>query len=144
MNQRAQNAAADVQLDEFVAIKPAISCGPLGENSALRRAAPLRKYRSHGSHFLNLFEAGAIAPLVSQQPFPAMGQAQPKLSIVLVMRGRGELSALLDLILEKIGRFEHCHHHDKSPAHGASTNGQRGRSEFVPLAKISTTHDFTS
>ncbi|MGB8629899.1 MAG: hypothetical protein WCD69_10970 [Xanthobacteraceae bacterium] len=45
-----------------------------------------------------------------------MGQAQPKLSIVLVMRGRGELSALLDLVLKKIGCFEHCDPHDKSPA----------------------------
>ena len=33
------------------------------------------------------------------------------------MRIRGEFSALLDLILEEIGCFEHCDHHNKSPAH---------------------------
>jgi len=46
-----------------------------------------------------------------------MCQAQPKLSIVFVMRVRGEFSALLDLILEEIGCFEHLRHHNKSPAH---------------------------
>jgi hypothetical protein len=66
---------------------------------------------------LKLFDARVVVPLGSQQPFPALGQAQPKLSIVLVGRGRGKLSALLDLILEKIGCFEHCDLHDKSPAH---------------------------
>ena len=33
------------------------------------------------------------------------------------MRVRGEFSALLDLVLEEIGGFEHCDHHNKSPAH---------------------------
>jgi hypothetical protein len=33
------------------------------------------------------------------------------------MRVRGEFSALLDLILEEIGCFEHLRHHNKSPAH---------------------------
>src|SRR5262249_31047244 len=56
-------------------------------------------------------------PLGSQQPFPAMRQAQPKLTIVFVMRVRSEFSALLGLILEEIGRFEHCDHHNKSPAY---------------------------
>ena len=46
-----------------------------------------------------------------------MRQAQPKLSIVFVVRVRGEFSALLDLVLEEIGGFEHCDHHNKSPAH---------------------------
>jgi hypothetical protein len=46
-----------------------------------------------------------------------MRQAQPKLSIVFVMRIGGEFSALLDLVLEEIGCFEHCDHHNKSPAH---------------------------
>ena len=56
-------------------------------------------------------------PLGSQQSLPAMGQAQPKFSIVFVVRCRGEFSALLDLILEEVGCFEHCNHHNKSPAH---------------------------
>ena len=46
-----------------------------------------------------------------------MCQAQPKLPIVFVMRIRSEFSALLDLVLEEIGGFEHCDHHNKSPAH---------------------------
>jgi hypothetical protein len=33
------------------------------------------------------------------------------------MRIGGEFSALLDLVLEEIGCFEHCDHHNKSPAH---------------------------
>jgi hypothetical protein len=33
------------------------------------------------------------------------------------MRVRGEFSALLDLVLEEIGCFEHCDHHNKSPTH---------------------------
>jgi len=33
------------------------------------------------------------------------------------MRVRGKFSALLDLVLEEIGGFEHCYHHNKSPAH---------------------------
>jgi hypothetical protein len=46
-----------------------------------------------------------------------MCQALPKLSIVFVMRVRGEFSALLDLVLEEVGCFDHCDHHNKSPAH---------------------------
>ena len=65
-------------------------------------------------------DAGAVVPLGSQQPFPAMCQAQPKLSIVFVMRVRGKFSALLHLVLEKIGCFDHCDHHNKSPAHRGS------------------------
>src|SRR5262249_41999063 len=66
---------------------------------------------------LDGFDTGAVVPLGSQQSFPAMGQAQPKLSIVFVMRVRSEFSALLDLLLEEVGCFEHLHHHNKSPAH---------------------------
>jgi hypothetical protein len=46
-----------------------------------------------------------------------MCQAQPKLSIVFVMRVGGEFSALPDLVLEEVGCFDHCDHHNKSPAH---------------------------
>jgi len=66
---------------------------------------------------LDCFDAGAVVPLGSQQSFPAMGQAQPKLSIVFVMRVGSEFSALLDLLLEEVGCFEHLDHHNKSPAH---------------------------
>jgi hypothetical protein len=85
-------------------------------NAALGRAATFGEYRTFESDFLNGLDAGLIMLLGSQQPFPAMRQAQPKLSIAFAMRVRGEFSTLPDLILEEIGRFEHRDHHDKSPA----------------------------
>jgi hypothetical protein len=86
-------------------------------NAALRGAAPFCKYRTLESEFLDGFYADTVVLLGSQQSLPAMCQAQPKLSIVFIVRVGGEFSALLDLILEEIGCFEHCGHHNKSPAH---------------------------
>jgi hypothetical protein len=54
--------------------------------------------------------------LGAQQAFPAIRQAQPKFAIVFVAGIRRQLSALLGLILEEIAGFEHCDHHNKSPA----------------------------
>jgi hypothetical protein len=71
-----------------------------------------------------------------------MGQAQPKLSIGLVMRGRGELSALLDLVLEKIGRFEHCDSHNKSPAHRGFYQQTTRQVGICSACKISTARKF--
>jgi hypothetical protein len=85
--------------------------------ATLGGAPPLSEYRTLESDFLYGFDAVAVVPLGSQQPLPAMCQAQPKLSIVFVMRVRGEFSALLDLVVEKVGCFNHCDHHNKSPAH---------------------------
>jgi hypothetical protein len=92
-------------------------CDFCGETATLGGAAPLGEYRTLKSDFLYGFDAVAVVPLGSQQPLPAMCQAQPKLSIVFVMRVRGEFSALLDLVLEEVGCFDHCNHHNKSPAH---------------------------
>jgi hypothetical protein len=86
-------------------------------DAALGGAAAFRKYRALESDFLHGFDAGAVVLLGSQQPFPAMRQTEPKLTVVFIVRVRGQLSALLGLILEKIGCFEHCDHHNKSPAH---------------------------
>jgi hypothetical protein len=91
---------------------------------------------------LNFFETGGVRPPGQQQPFPAMGQAQPKLSIGLVMRGRGEPSALLDLVLEKIGRFEHCDSHDKSPAHRGFYQQTTRQVGICSTCKISTARKF--
>jgi hypothetical protein len=87
------------------------------ERATLSGTAPLGEYRTLESDFLYGFDAVAVVPLGSQQPLPAICQAQPKLSIAFVMRVRGELSALLDLVLEEVGCFDHCDHHNKSPAH---------------------------
>jgi hypothetical protein len=81
---------------------------------------------------LDGFDAGAVVPLGSQQPLPAMCQAQPKLSIVFVMRVRGEFSALLDLVLEEIGCFYHAITTTKAPLTGASIDQKRNKSVFVP------------
>jgi len=81
---------------------------------------------------LDGFDAGAVVPLGSQQPLPAMCQAQPKLSIVFVMRVRGEFSALLDLVLEEIGCFDHAITTTKAPLTGASIDQKRNKSVFVP------------
>jgi hypothetical protein len=64
-----------------------------------------------------------------------MCQAQPKLSIAFVMRLRGELSALLDLVLEEIGCFEHCNHHNKSPAHRGSDKAETHCAEICSERK---------
>jgi hypothetical protein len=81
---------------------------------------------------LDGFDAGAVVPLGSQQPLPAMRQAQPKLSIVFVMRVRGEFSALLDLVLEEIGCFDHAITTTKAPLTGAPIDQKRNKSVFVP------------
>lgn len=101
--------------------KPAVIGSSYGvalfEADALGSAATLREYWTFESDFLNGLDAGTVLLLGSQQPLPAMCQAQPKLAIVFIVCVRGEFSALLNLILEEIGRFEHCGHHNKSPAH---------------------------
>lgn len=104
----------------------------LVRGNALGGAAPLRKYRTLESDFWDGFDGGAVVPLGSQQPIPAMCQAQPKLSIVFVMRVRREFSALLDLVLEEIGCFDHAITTTKAPLTGASIDKKRNNSVFVP------------
>ncbi len=76
--------------------------------------------------------------LRSQQPFPAMRQSQPEFAIVLVRRLRGKASALLDLILEEIGCFEHWFTTTKAPLTGALTDAKRGKLAFVPNRETKT------
>ncbi|MFZ0239005.1 MAG: hypothetical protein WAL37_16885 [Xanthobacteraceae bacterium] len=49
------------------------------------------------------------------------------------MRVGGEVSALLDLILEEIGCFEHWITTTKAPLTGASMDQKRGGRVFVPI-----------
>src|SRR5262249_46644791 len=84
---------------------------------SLRSAPALGKNRTLESDFLNSFHSGGVVPLGPQQPLPPMRQAQPKLTIVFIVSVRSQFSALPDLILEEIGCFNHCEHHNKSPAH---------------------------
>ena len=67
--------------------------------------------------FLNGLDRSAVMFLGAQQAFPAMRQAQPKFAVVFITGVDRQLSALLDLILEEIAGFDHCGHHNKSPAH---------------------------
>jgi hypothetical protein len=94
---------------------------------ALGGAVPFGKNRTFESDFLNGLDACTIMALRSQQTFPAIGQAQPKLPIVLVCSLRSKASALLGLVLEEVAGFEHSHHHNKSPAYRGSTEGQTRR-----------------
>jgi hypothetical protein len=88
--------------------------------AALGSAAPLRKYRTFEPDFLNGFHAGTVVLLGSQQTFPAMSQAQPKFAIVFIAGIRGQLSALLDLVLEEIACFKHSITQTKRPARRGS------------------------
>jgi hypothetical protein len=83
----------------------------------LSGAVAFRKDGPFEPDFLNRLHGGAVGLLRSQQAFPAMRQAQPKFAVVFIAGIRGQLSTLLDLILEKIAGFDHCDHHNKSPAH---------------------------
>jgi hypothetical protein len=62
-----------------------------------------------------------------------MRQAQPKFAIVFIAGVRGQLPALLDLVLKEIGCFKHSITQRKRPAHGAGTNRKRGGRLLVPL-----------
>jgi hypothetical protein len=84
---------------------------------ALSGAAAFREYWTFESDFLNGLYAGAVVLLASQQAFPAMGQAQPKFAIVFIAGIGGQLSTLLDLVLEEIGCFKHSITQTKRPAH---------------------------
>jgi hypothetical protein len=89
----------------------------LPKSVCLSGAAAFRKDRAFESDFLNGFHAGTVVLLASQQTFPAMGQAQPKFPIVFIAGIGGQLSALLDLVLEEIGCFKHSITQTKRPAH---------------------------
>ena len=114
------------------ALATVTSAGKRWHEETLGGAAPPGKYRTLESDFWDGFDGGAVVPLGSQQPPPAMCQAQPKLSIVFVMRVRREFSALLDLVLEEIGCFDHAITTTKAPLTGASTDKKRNNSVFVP------------
>jgi hypothetical protein len=96
-----------------------LQTGFLLQTGALSGAAAFGKYRTFESDFLNALYARAVVLLASQQAFPAMGQAQPKFPIVLIAGIGGQLSALLDLVLEEIGCFKHSITQTKRPALGA-------------------------
>jgi hypothetical protein len=96
-------------------------------------AAAFRKDGPFEPDFLNGLHGGAILLLRPQQAFPAVRQAQPKFAVVFIAGIRGQLSALLDLILEEIAGFDHCAIPiTKAPLAGASTNKKRNKLEFVP------------
>jgi hypothetical protein len=93
----------------------------LYSNAALGSAPALREYRPFEPNFLNSLDRGAVVFLGAQQAFPAMRQAQPKFTVVFIAGIGGQLSALLDLVLEEIAGFDHCATTTKAPLTGAWT-----------------------
>src|SRR5215472_11231019 len=105
------------KIGKLAAVRPL----PLLGNQALSGAPAFGEYRTFEADFLYGFDAGAVMLLGAQQPFPAMGQTDPKLTIVFIMSVCGELPALLGLILEEISCFEHAITTTKAPLTGAPT-----------------------
>ena len=104
-------------------------------NVALGGAATFREDRTFEPDFLDGFDAGTVLLLGAQEALPAMRQAQPKLAVIFVAGLRGQLPALLDLILEEIAGFDHCITTTKAPLAGAWTKQKRSKPVFVPPPK---------
>jgi hypothetical protein len=105
-------------------------------DAALGGAATFREYRTFEPDFLNGFDPGTVLLLSAQEALPAMRQAQPKLAVIFVAGLRGQLPALLGLILEEIAGFDHCITTTKAPLAGAWTKQKRGKPVFVPLIQM--------
>jgi len=116
----AQDAAKTREIGKLAAVRSL----PLRGNKALSGAPAFGEYRTFEADFLHGFDADAVMLLGAQQPFPAMGQTDPKLTIVFIMSVCGELSALLGLILKEISCFEHTITTTKAPLTGAPTKAK--------------------
>jgi hypothetical protein len=101
-------------------------------NVALGGAATFREDRTFEPDFLDGFDAGTVLLLGAQEAVPAMRQAQPKLAVIFVAGLRGQLPALLNLILEEIAGFNHRITTTKAPLTGAWTKQKRSKPAFVP------------